>query len=73
MKKLLVLSLMALFLAGCGQSLVRSEFYQHDSLYKNWDHMKFSWYGHNSPQPEDLKNAAEQQWWGVEVPYVPGQ
>jgi hypothetical protein len=73
MKKLVVLGLLAISLAGCGQSAVRSEFYQHDSLYKNWDHTKFSWFGYKNPTAEDLQKTIDQQWWGLEVPYVPGQ
>ena len=73
MKKLGIIMFLALFLAGCGQSAVRSEFYQHDSIYKNWDHAKFSWFGYRNPTAEDLQKSADQQWWGIEVPYVPGQ
>jgi hypothetical protein len=69
MKKLVVLIFVALFLTGCGQS----GFFQHDTMYKNWAHTKFSWYGHNQPTAEDAQKATEQQWWGIEVPYVPGQ
>jgi hypothetical protein len=42
-------------------------------MYKNWDHMKFSWYGYRHPTAKDLKEAKAQGWWGIEVPYVPGQ
>lgn len=73
MKKLVVLILMALFLASCSQSAIRSEFLQHDTMYKNWDHMKFSWFGHNNSTSENLEKSIDQQWWGIEVPYVPGQ
>lgn len=72
MKKMVVLIFLALFLASCGQSAVRSEFLQHDTMYRNWDHMKFSWFGYN-PTTEDLEKTADQKWWGIEVPYVPGQ
>ncbi|MFO7712817.1 hypothetical protein [Desulfosarcina sp.] len=72
MKKMVVLIFLALFLASCGQSAVRSEFLQHDTMYRNWDHMKFSWFG-NNPTAEDLEKTADQKWWGIEVPYVPGQ
>ncbi len=45
MKKMVVLMFMVLFLASCGQHFSKSEFLQHDTMYKNWDHMKFSWFG----------------------------
>jgi hypothetical protein len=73
MKKGIVIVLMTLFLASCGQSFVKSEFTQHDAMYKNWDHMKFSWFGHNNPTDAEVKQAAEEGWWGIEVPYIPGQ
>jgi hypothetical protein len=50
-----------------------SGYYEHNSMYRNWDHMKFSWFGYKNPTAEDPKKAADQQWWGIEVPYVPGQ
>ncbi len=73
MKKLIMGGLLAIFLMGCGQSALRSEFWQHDSVYKNWDHMKFSWFGYGTPTAEDQLNSVEQGWWGIDVPYVPGQ
>lgn len=73
MKKLCLLAFLAFFIIGCGQSAVRSEFYEHDTVYKNWDHMKYSWFGHRNPTPEDGIKSVEQGWWGIEVPYVPGQ
>lgn len=73
MKKLVVLILMVLFLASCSQSIMQSEFAQHDTMYKNNDHMKFSWFGKKNPTADDAKNTVEQDWWGIEVPYVPGE
>ncbi|BBO67590.1 hypothetical protein DSCA_15200 [Desulfosarcina alkanivorans] len=73
MKKAIVLIFLAFFMASCSGTLVQSEFMEHDTLYKNWDHMKFSWYGHRNPTAEDQQNSAEQQWWGFEVPYIPGE
>ena len=73
MKKVVALVMMALFLASCSGTLMQSEFMEHDTMYKNWDHMKFSWFGHRNPINEDQQNSIEQQWWGFDVPYVPGQ
>ena len=72
MKRLLAVALLALFVSGCGQMSVQSGFWQHDTMYKNWDHMKFSWFGYQTPTAEDRQKAIEQQWWGLDVPYVPG-
>jgi hypothetical protein len=52
---------------------MQSEYMEHDTMYKNWDHMKFSWFGNKNPTPEDQRKSVEQGWWGYEVPYVPGQ
>ena len=73
MKKAVLLIISALFLANCSQAVTRSEFFEHDSMYKNWDHAKFSWYGYRNPTEEDLEKSIEQQWWGIDVPYIPGQ
>lgn len=73
MNKLVILIICALFLTSCGGYMARSEFLQHDTMYKNWDHMKFSWFSHENPTTEDLEKSEEQQWWGFDVPYVPGQ
>ena len=72
MKKGVLLIILVLFLASCS-SFQQSEYLQHDTMYKNWDHMKFSWFGHNNPSPEVAKQAQEEGWWGIDVPYVPGQ
>ena len=73
MKKIILLVIMGLFLASCSQTFQRSEFLEHDSMYKNWDHMRFSWFGGDNPTAEDNQMSIEQGWWGLEVPYVPGQ
>ena len=68
MKKLFLLILLALLIAGCS-----SEFYKHDSLYKDWDHVKFSLSGYQNPTAEHAKMSAERGWWGEEIPYVPAE
>ncbi|MGD9366822.1 MAG: hypothetical protein PVH87_14065 [Desulfobacteraceae bacterium] len=73
MKKFIILALLGLFVAGCGQSALRSEFWQRDSVYKNWDHMKYSWFGYRNQTAEDVSKSKEQGWWGIDVPYVPGE
>ncbi|NNG02336.1 MAG: membrane lipoprotein lipid attachment site-containing protein [Desulfobacteraceae bacterium] len=72
MKKIIFLAVIIIFLAGCS-SMSQSGYAEHDTHYKNWDHMKFSLWGYRNPAPEDLTKAEEQGWWGLDVPYVPAQ
>jgi uncharacterized protein YceK len=69
MKKLLLLLILGVFLAGCGTAAKRSEFWEHDTMYKNCDHAKFSIYGYKNPTKETLKKSQEQGWWGIPIPY----
>ena len=73
MKKVLGLLTLIVFLFGCGAAATQSEFWKHDSMYKNWDHTKFSWAGYRSTMKEDQKKSVEQGWWGLEVPYIPAK
>ncbi|UCG09300.1 MAG: hypothetical protein JSV83_11835 [Desulfobacterales bacterium] len=68
MKKLIVLILLALLIGGCSP-----EFYKHDSIFKDWSHWGFSWWGYRSPDAEDASNSAENGWWGAEIPYIPAE
>ena len=73
MKKLFVLLFMGLFLAGCGSAVKESGFWQHGEHYRNWDHMKFSWWGYKHPTEKTYKESTEQDWWGIEIPYIPAE
>ena len=68
MKKIILLILAVLFWAGCGTLAERSEFWKHDSIYKNWDHMKYSWSGYKDSTTETLKKSEGQEWWGIPKP-----
>ncbi len=58
---------MGLFLFGCGTAVERSGFWKHSSHYRNWEHMKFSWYGYKTPTQKSLKESETQDWWGIPV------
>jgi hypothetical protein len=73
MKKLFLLIVIGLFLAGCGASARESGFWEHDTLYKNWDHARYSWSGYKNPTAQTGKNSSAQGWWGKEIPYVPAE
>jgi hypothetical protein len=68
MKKLIVLLFIGLLLAGCSD-----EFLAHDSLYKDWEHVKFSWWGYKTPTAEVAKMSDDRGWWGEEIPYIPAE
>ena len=63
-KALLVLAIVALigaFTVGCSP-----EFYKHDSVFKNWDHIKFSW-GIGKCDENTIAQSNEEGWWGKET------
>ena len=69
MKRLLLLVLLATCAsaAGCSSAAQESEVWKHDTMYKNWDHLKFSWGGHRDVSTDEKKKSADQNWWGKEV------
>ena len=75
MKKMLALLLVSACVAGCGTAAKKSELWEHESIYRNWDHMRFSWGGHDDVSREEVKKSAEQGWWGkdIEVPAALGK
>ena len=72
MKKLLAVLFLGMFFLGCA-SATQSEFWKHDSMYRNWDHTRFSWTGYQNPTAEASKNSMSQGWWGIEIPYMPAK
>jgi uncharacterized protein YceK len=68
MKKIILVLMLGAFISGCGAAAERSEFWKHDSIYKNWDHFKYSWWGHKNPDEKSLKDSKEQGWWGIPTP-----
>ena len=71
MKRLFGILLLSSLLFGCGTAATQSELWQHDTQFKNWDHMKFSMWQYKNPTADTYKKSAEQSWWGIEVPYIP--
>ena len=67
MKKLFLVLIMAMFLLGCGGSAKKSEFWEHDTMYRNMDHLKFSWKGYKSPTPKTQKMSQTEDWWGIPI------
>ena len=67
-KKIIFIFILGLFLSGCGTLAKKSELWEHETMYKNWDHFKFSVYEFKSPSLENLKKTNKQGWWGLEIP-----
>ncbi len=66
MKKLFAVTLMLLFLSGCGAAARQSEFYDHNTMYKNESHLLFSILGYKNVDKQIRKSQTE-QWWGIPV------
>lgn len=73
MKKLIIAGLALAFLAGCGHTAKESEFFEHRAMYKNWDHARFSMTGYKNPTSQDAEQSSGQEWWGINIPYVPAK
>ena len=73
MKKLFLLLTVVMVLSGCGTAARESEFFDHPFLYKNCEHLKFSWWGYQHPSEETYRKTVEQGWWGKPIPYEPGK
>ncbi len=67
MKRAFAVMMMVLFLAGCGAAARESEFYKHDTMYRNFDHLKFSWWGYKEAQPKAAQDSKAQEWWGKKI------
>lgn len=65
MKKWIVIGMMGLFLAGCGKAAKESEFWQHSTMFRNGDHLKYSWGGYNPTTSDDIRESTTQKWWGI--------
>jgi hypothetical protein len=67
MKKLLALLALSACVAGCGTAAQKSELWEHETIYKNWDHMKFSWGGHKNVSQGEVIQSVQENWWGKET------
>ncbi len=67
MKRLFAVTLMLLFLAGCGAAAKESGFYEHNTMYRDWDHMKFSIWGYQDIDQKEVQKSADEDWWGKMV------
>lgn len=65
MKKWVVIGMIGLFMAGCGTAAKESEFWQHSTMYRSGDHLKYSWGGYMPTTPDEVQESTAQQWWGI--------
>jgi len=66
MKKVICLIVLGLFLGACA-SATQSELWKHDTMYKNYGHLKYSWCGYKDCGPSYTKDSKEQGWWGISI------
>ena len=66
-KRLLVLLGMVLILAGCGAAARESGFYEHNTMYRDWDHFIFSLNGYKKVDPKKAQESKAQEWWGITI------
>ena len=66
-KRCLALLVMILVLAGCGAAARQSGFYEHNTMYQNWDHLKFSIWGYKQVDQKEAQLSKEHDWWGIPV------
>jgi hypothetical protein len=67
MKRWLVVMMAVFFLAGCGTAVREAGYYEHNSHFRSWEHLKFSLWGYSNVTPKDVKKSEEQGWWGIPV------
>ena len=58
---------MVLVLAGCGAAAKESGFYEHNTMYRGWDHFIFSLYGYKKADPKKAQESTAQDWWGKTI------
>ncbi len=64
MKKLVLIIAMGIFLAGCA-GVKQSEYMEHNSHYKTWSHLGFSWWGFKNVTDKAAETSTAEKWWGI--------
>jgi hypothetical protein len=67
MKRLFAVVMIVLFLAGCGAAARESGFYEHNTMYRDWDHLKFSMFGYKNVEPKVAQESKDHDWWGKTI------
>lgn len=66
MKRLVLVLIAAAVLAGCAAA-ERSEYFQHDTMYRDGDHLWYSWHRYKYTDENDLLESRDGKWWGETV------
>jgi hypothetical protein len=67
MKRFIAVMMTVLFLSGCGAAARESGFYEHSTMYRNYEHLKFSMCGYKKVDPQEVRQSKEQDWWGITI------
>lgn len=67
MKRLFVVMMVMLFLAGCGAAARESGYYEHNTLYTSCSHLSFSNWGYKHVDQKAVEKSKAQSWWGITV------
>ena len=67
MKRLFIVLLGIMILAGCGAAARESGFYEHKTMYENGHHAIFSIYGYKHVDEKEAQMSNDQDWWGIPV------
>ncbi|MBE0556202.1 MAG: hypothetical protein IH628_03130 [Proteobacteria bacterium] len=67
MKRAFAVMIMVLFLAGCGAAARESGYYEHDTMYRDFDHLAFSMWGYKSVEQKEIQASKDQNWWGKTI------
>ncbi|MBW2150928.1 MAG: hypothetical protein JRH18_04620 [Deltaproteobacteria bacterium] len=70
MRNLVLLLSCVVLLSSCTVAK-ETQFAEHNTLFRNWDHLKFSLWGYKQPSEETYRKTIEQGWWGEPIPYSP--
>ncbi|MBM4315316.1 MAG: hypothetical protein FJ122_15570 [Deltaproteobacteria bacterium] len=69
MKRIVVVLLGVFFLFGCGAAARESAYYEHNTMYRNFSHLKFSIVGFKDEiTPKVAERSKKQDWWGITYP-----
>lgn len=69
----IILAGLVFMLVGCSSAVRQSEFFQHDTVYKDLGHLWFSNVGHLEIDANDVNSSRNRQWWGITKPYPPAK